>query len=403
MGIFEKLRLSRKQPDRKPFSTLNEYAPTFSSYDGGIYEQALTRAAIERFATAASKLNPEVTGSSHPQTARLFRTRPNPYTTWPKLLARVATACECDNNVFLIPGFAKDGQTIDSFWFLGGPDLHIQVREFEDEPWFLFTTKNGKQFTRRVTETCVLNRFQYTSDYFGEDGVLDSTMRLIDAQEKAQDSAIKNGAKIRFIGQLNGQVHEEDMEKKRDRFVQTNMKASNSGGLMIYDGTFARVEQLDPMSYVMDNGEMQRIQDNVCMYFGISMSILMNDYTEEQWNAWYESKIEPFALQLGEELTHIIYTPREQISNRVSFSSNRLQYASTATKLKVTTELADRGFITGDAVMDIWQMPHFDGGDKRIIRGEYIDASLISEHTVDDAMAVIEASEDKETEDAEQD
>ena len=53
------------------------------------------------------------------------------------------------------------------------------------------------------------------------------------------------------------------------------------------------------------------------------------------------------------------------------FSANRLQYASTNSKLLVSQQLFDRGILSQNDVCDIWQLPHIEGGDKRYIRGEY--------------------------------
>ena len=47
--------------------------------------------------------------------------------------------------------------------------------------------------------------------------------------------------------------------------------------------------------------------------------------------------------------------------------------------------LFDRGIWCGNDVADVFQTAHYEGGDKHVIRGEYIDLALISEHTADDA------------------
>jgi hypothetical protein len=52
-------------------------------------------------------------------------------------------------------------------------------------------------------------------------------------------------------------------------------------------------------------------------------------------------------------------------------TSNRLQYLSNADKLNVTRDLLDRGIITQNQAMEIWNLPPVEGGDVRIIRGEY--------------------------------
>ena len=46
------------------FKMLNGYSPTFTSYNGGVYEMDLTRTAVNSFATHCSKLKPEIEGSA---------------------------------------------------------------------------------------------------------------------------------------------------------------------------------------------------------------------------------------------------------------------------------------------------------------------------------------------------
>lgn len=61
--------------------------------------------------------------------------------------------------------------------------------------------------------------------------------------------------------------------------------------------------------------------------------------------------------------------------NSIVFSANRLQYASNTTKLQVSTQLFDRALLNRNSVMDIWNMPHVENGDKYYIRKEYTEVS----------------------------
>jgi hypothetical protein len=55
-------------------------------------------------------------------------------------------------------------------------------------------------------------------------------------------------------------------------------------------------------------------------------------------------------------------------------TSNRLQYLSNADKLSVSSQMLDRGIMSINDVREIWNLPPVDGGDVRIIRGEYYNA-----------------------------
>ena len=78
------------------FKMLNGYQPVFSTYNGSLYEQEITRAAIHTFATHCSKLKPEIQGSAYAQLGKKMEFRMNPFMDTTKFLYRVATILEVD-------------------------------------------------------------------------------------------------------------------------------------------------------------------------------------------------------------------------------------------------------------------------------------------------------------------
>ena len=58
---------------------------------------------------------------------------------------------------------------------------------------------------------------------------------------------------------------------------------------------------------------------------------------------------------------------------------------SNADKLNVSSQLLDRGIFSINDVRDIWNLPHVEGGDERIIRGEYYPAAEKINGGTDDA------------------
>lgn len=367
--LFDRTRVARGNPYWRTFT---EYSPVFTSFDGGIYEQELTRAAVERFAVSCSKLQPNVLGneSTKRYVRKSIETSPNRYMTWPTFLARAATILKCDTTCAIVPQFREDGETINGFWPLKFD--YAEIVEYDDEPWIRFYEPTGDTFAIELNKVCLLTRFQYESDFFGDGNVLDQTMRLMDLQAQAEDSAIKNSAKIRFIGKLTGTARPEDIDKKRKKFSEDNLSKANTTGLMIYDNTFQEVRQVTPESYTIDSDEMARIERNVYTYFGTNEDILQNHYTEDVWGAYYEGEIEPFAVQLGEGLTHMVYTPTERSNGaRIEFSANRLEYASNASKRNMVRDMLDRCVMTLNEARQVLQLPPVDGGDVFIARGEY--------------------------------
>lgn len=381
MGLLDIFRPKNKQAINKiatapSFQSITEYAPVFSTWSGELYEQALTRSAIEKTAVLASKLKPEVLGTAKPRINRAIKTAPNQFMSWPTMIRRLVTVYLTDNTVAVVPSLDSNENIIGLFPLKFD---YAEIVEHAGEPWIkFFVGGSDVPLVIELRNVCLLTRFQYESDYFGSDNnALNSTMALIDYQEQAQETAIKNGAKIQFIAAANGSMRPEDIEAKRDNFSEINLSEKNTSGLMIYDNTFDSVKQVEPQSYTVDTAEMERIQDNVFNYFGINEDILQSNYTEEQFGAFYESQIEPFAVQLGEGLSQMFFTPIERThGNAITFSANRLEYASNASKRNMIRDMLDRRIMTVNEAREILQLPPVPGGDTFIYRGEYISMDM---------------------------
>lgn len=381
MGLFQKLFGRPRHIEGQFYRTITETSPSFTAYSGGVYGQELTRAAIERFATACAKLRPEAatpsSGAVPSAVRRMVDTGPNSTMTWPGFLRRLAAIYDADGTAFVVRVFERDGITPSGIYPFRCTSA--EVVEFGGEPWVRFQTGGGEWTAIELRHVCILNKFQVDSDFFGEPNCIDQTMQLIHAQNEAQKAAIKNGAKVRFIGAVNGMARPEDMQEKRERFIETNFAAENNGGLMLYDSTFLDVKQVSPQSYTISDDEMRRIEDNVFNYFGINSDILQNKYTEDTWGAWYEGKVEPFAVSLGEGLTRMLFSDVQVMhGNRISFSANRLEYASNASKRNMVRDMLDRGVFSLNEAREVLQLPPVDGGDERVIRGEYVNANDVS-------------------------
>ena len=175
------------------------------------------------------------------------------------------------------------------------------------------------------------------------------------------------------------------IDEERRRFVENNLSTENNGGVLMFDSKYTDVKQIQSEPFVVNAAQMKMIQENVYNYFGVNSSIMQNSFTEDQWNAFYEGVLEPFALQLSLVMTNMTFTERElSYGNQIIFTANRLQYASNSTKLDIVTQLFDRGFLTHNEGLEIFNMSPIDGGDKHYIRKEYSEVSKLDKGDTDD-------------------
>ena len=379
MGLLDKIfpKKAQEKELNTYFKTLNAYTPVFTTYQGGIYEMELTRAAIHSFASLASKLKPEILGSAYKNLEKTLQFKPNPYMDTTKFIYRLATILSVDTTAFIIPLYADDMETIVGYYPL--LPQSTEILEFQGEPWLRYQFGNGEKAAIEFSRVGVLTQYQYEDDFFGGGNkALGPTLSLLDMQKQGMEEGIKQSAMIRFMAKLGNTLRPEDMKAERERFSKENLSADNQTGVMMFDAKYSDVQQIDSKPFIVDAEQMKLIQTNVYNYFGVNEDILQNKYDEETFNAFYEGKIEPFSLQLGLVMSNMTFTPHElAYGNQIMFTSNRLQYASNKTKLQVSTQLFDRGILTTNQIMDIWNMANVEDGDKRYIRREYIEAEKL--------------------------
>jgi hypothetical protein len=226
----------------------------------------------------------------------------------------------------------------------------------------------------------VVSKFLYRSDIKGEsNAALNPTLQLLSMQNQGIIEGIKNSASYRFMAVLDNFTQDEDLENERKAWVNANM-GSDDGGVALFPNTWTNVQQIQSAAKVVDPEQMELIQTRVLNYFGCNEEVLQNKTVGDKWSAYYEGKIEPFAIQLSQAMTCMTYTANEQHrGNAITWSANRLQYLSTTEKRAVSTDMFDRGLFSMNMVMDIWNLPHVPDGDKRYIRREYVDVAQLDQ------------------------
>lgn len=381
LGLLDKLFSKNAQEKQVNgyFKTLNAYTPVFTSYEGGLYEMELTRAAIHSFALHASKLKPEIQGSAYKNLEKTLQFKPNPYMDTSKFIYRLATILSVNTTAFIIPLYAEDYETIVGYYPL--LPQRTEVVNVNGEPWLRYSFNNGQKASIELSRVGILTNYQYKDDFFGSgNGALVPTLKLLDIQKQGIEEGIKQSAMIRFMAKLGQTLRPEDIKKERDRFSKDNLSADNTTGVMMFDQKYSDVQQIESKPFIVDAEQMKLIQTNVFNYFGVSENIIQNKYNEDEFNAFYEGKIESFSLQLSLVMSNMTFTPKElSFGNQIIFTANRMQYASNKTKLEVSTQLFDRGILTTNQVMDIWNMAHVEDGDKRYIRKEYTEVTKLDQ------------------------
>lgn len=384
MGLFKrKEERNVREYLTQAFKLVNGYSPSFSTYSGGMYEMELIRASVESIATQCSKLNPVVVaGKKYKNLEKMLQFNPNRIMTTQQFLAKLITILKVENNAFIIPIYPNQvSNEIIGIYPVSATGS--KIISYQDQDYLIYKIDN-KEYAIEYERVGHLRNHYYDKQYWGSNNdAMNPTLNLIHTQNQGIVEGIKQSATIRFLAKLNNVLTPSDLVKERQRFVEDNLTTSNNGGVMLFDSKYSDVKTVDSKPYIVDDKQAELIRKNVFNYFHISEEIIQSKASEDDWNSFYESCIEPIAIQLGQTLTRMFFTNEEiKRGYHIALESTKLQFASNNTKLNVSQQLFDRGILSVNQVMDIWNLPHVEDGDKRYIRKEYTEVNNLDKDVI---------------------
>lgn len=386
---------------------LNGYVPIFSQFGNEAYASDVVRAAVDAIARNAAKLQPKhirrdsegnvTLVNDNLQT--LLSVQPNPYMNAYIFRYKVITQLYMQNNAFIYIGLDPSGN-IKGFYPINASTT--EFLEYNGEIFAKFMFMSGDYITVPYTDLIHLRRFFYKDDIFGEtnDYALHPTLELIHTTDQGIINAIKCSAFLRGILKFTQILKRQDKKDRTKDFMDDYMNINNNGGVASVDGSMDYQElKNDPK--MVNYMQMDFIEQRIYKYFGVSKEIVTSNYTEEQWNAFYESILEPISIQMSEESTAKLFTDREQgFGNEVIYEANKLQYASNATKVAVGTFLTNIGAASLDQILDMFNMPTIGGkeGSRRVQTLNVVNAKKADQYQgVDDGKGGDDNGSDKGT------
>lgn len=387
MGLFEKIFGKKPEPQGQyvgEYKLLDGYKPVFHRWDGSIYESELVRAAINAISTQCGKLQVVIQGAAKPALQTKLRRAPNELQTWSQFMARLSTILYIHNTAFIVPVYDQYGEVSGIYPVL--PDK-CEVVGYKTKgtvvPYLRYTFRWNETAAIELENVGIMTRFQYRHDLFGETNhALIPTMDLISMQDQGIKEGLKNGASFRWVARTNNFIKTEDLKKERLRFSAANFsKDAEGGGLLLFPNTYSDIQQVKSNPFIVDADQAKLIRESVFDYFNVNEDVIQSKAYGDAWSAFYESVIEPFAVQFSEVMTKMLFTFREQASgSRIVATANRLQYMTNADKLNVSAQMMDRGLMTRNEIREIWNLPPVDGGDEMMIRAEYVNANERTEN-----------------------
>lgn len=356
------------------FKMITETGNGFTAWNGEIFDSDIVRSCIRPFAKAIGKLqakhvrryngkvdiNPEAY-------MRFLLEEPNPYMGGHTLLEKVATQFAINNNAFILIVRDENGMPVQQYPI---PSIMVEAKYIEKELYLKFTFVNGKTLSVPYSEVIHIRNDFKDNDIFGESAykALAPLMEVVNTTDQGIVKAIKNSGIIRWLLKYNIPMRPEDLKKSVQEFVDNYLSVSSPTFGAAGVDVKADAIRIEPKDYVPNAMQQSNTKERIYAFFNTNEKIVHSSYTEDEWNSYFESVIEPVAIQLAEEYSRKLFTRRERgFGNGIYFDAANLQCASLSTKLALQA-MVDRGALTPNEWRETFNLSPVADGDKPLRR-----------------------------------
>lgn len=353
---------------------MSDFNPIYTDIGENIYDSNIARECINTIATHSAKMLPKhiqkINGTSKEYKGDinyLLSVQPNPIMTTFDFLYKIASILWSSNNVFIF--IKRDKKGMITGFFPLHPD-NCTLLEYKGQIYIQFQFVNGNSYYTLYDEVIHLRRFFNKHDIYGDtNNVLVNAIETANTATEGIRNAIKTSTSLKGILKYeNSMLKGKDLKESKEQFVKDFIKMGDGSGIAAVDAK-ANFQELNLKPLTLDKDQLDFVNYNIFDYFGISENIVRSKFDDIEWNAFYESVIEPFAIQMGNAFTTKIFN-KSSIKNghEIIFDVNRIKYAKTETKINLLKETAILGLYTIDEAREILDLPAIGGeeGNKRL-------------------------------------
>lgn len=376
----------QKMVNESTLKLLSGYNATYTSISDEVEENIIAKECIHTIATHCAKMMPkhyQQNGDikNHIQGAinYIISIKPNPFMTTYDFIYKTVSLLLAQNNEYIYIDIDNNGN-LQGLYPLN--PLFCTLVENNNEIWLKFQFLDGNVYYIKYDRVIHLRNFYVRHDFYGESN--ETLKGALETQTVADDgikNAIKISASLRGVLKASQAfLKDKDIKTIKDNFVNSLLSSTDGIG-----GLDARMEfkeiNLNPV--LLDKEQLAMVNGNIYGYFMISEEIIKSKYSADDWNAFYESVLEPKAIQMGQAFTNAIFSERAiKAGHRIEFSVNRIKYAKTETKINLIKEAGALGLLTVDEGREILDLPAIGGeeGNKRLQTLNVINTDLADKY-----------------------
>lgn len=378
MKILDRL-FARASPGTVRYQMVTERGNGFYAWNGKLYQSDIVRACMRPKVKGVGKLvgkhlRETIDREGKRRIAynadvrlRYLLEEPNPYMTGQKLQEKLAAQLVLNNNAFALIIRDENGLPVEIYPITASS---VQAIYRKDGTLCLdFILVNGRRMVFAYTDIIHLRADFCENDLFGSPlaQTLMPLMEIVGTTDQGIVKAIRNSSVVRWLIKYNTAMRDDALTEKAKEFAQRFLDVENGSGVVVVDSK-SEATQISPNDYVPNAAQMDRTTQRIYAIFNTNPKIVLSQYNEDEWNAYYEAELEPIVRELGEEYTRKLFSRRERAAgNRIVFEATNLATASMSTKLGLQA-MVDRGAMLPNEWRAVLNLAPIDGGDVPIRR-----------------------------------
>lgn len=380
---------------------LNNLYPVFSDFGNDIYVSDIVKAAVHAIAEEVSKFSlTSVTLKNDPKQVlinkdafnSLFSGRPNPLMIQKDFLYKTAYFLIVNNNAFIYPQYIERpiaGSELVVREYTGFYPLAPQKVTFKYEGIDIYIELDFGEYTFDMPYSDIIHlRHKFGANTFlggDSNGTFDARglLRSLKTMHIVEEGLPKSlEATLSMKGVFTMKTVAEVFKKTLTREEFEKQLIETKSGFLVNDlETDFTPVNLSPTAISKDI--LDFIEKQILYPFGVSVNILTGNYTDDQFNAFYQKCVEGIKVSIEQSFTSVLFTPRQlAFGNRIKAYDRIVQNLSMERRIKIVEMVRDSGLLSAEEQREL--LGYEPDGRPTRVSLNFIDSNIANDYQLND-------------------
>lgn len=368
-----------------------------TAFGKDVYKSDIVNACIRCKAREMSKLQPrhirtmgETQQYVKSSINRLLKFAPNELMTTKDFLEKCTWLYEKNYNCFIYPQYEiRENRGKKYKYYTGFYPLNPTSVEFLEDArgkiYIKLTFNNFNEFTFPYSEIIHWRKDFSDNELMGGNingeskaDIILKSVEINHTLTEGLEKAVASSLSIRGLLKINTLLDDEKLQQERAEF-ESKINSSQSGILPI--DLKSEYMPIDSNPTVIDKNTLEFIEGKILKFYGVSEPIIKGEFTDEEYQAYYEKELEPDIIALGQAFSKTLFTDDDlDNGNEVIFYGQKLLFTNTKNKIAVADILGNRGALTDNQLLALFGYPPFEGGDTRHMSLNFINREIADKY-----------------------